>query len=308
MRRSVVLAAIQQAQGASPSGSSDLDHISTPVASKPKPLSDASRTANGAGFGPLLGRKPFKTPTFANKRNEDGESGRKRKRISYKGMDGDGGQDGSDAGEGSDSDDGGKSSSRKRSKNAKTLEGVYKGIDANGVSLNIDRRKWNVFEVKPDAIKKGFSVPAMRNKQGQVVEVRMSNAALGVRRQPEIPPRPLHDPMAEHALVLFDPTVDDREAEREKDEMQKKLAEEEQKIEEGVRGPHKSLADILGLNKVKKKVVEKVPVVLDPRLAKILRPHQVEGVKVSILAASVTASELYADSLLFSSCIDVRPA
>jgi DNA repair and recombination RAD54-like protein len=41
---------------------------------------------------------------------------------------------------------------------------------------------------------------------------------------------------------------------------------------------HKSLADILGL---KKKVEDrpKVPVVIDPRLAKVLRPHQIEGVK-----------------------------
>jgi len=42
---------------------------------------------------------------------------------------------------------------------------------------------------------------------------------------------------------------------------------------------HKSLAEILGL---KKEVQERprVPVVIDPRLAKVLRPHQVEGVKV----------------------------
>jgi DNA repair and recombination RAD54-like protein len=39
------------------------------------------------------------------------------------------------------------------------------------------------------------------------------------------------------------------------------------------------LADILGL---KKDTDErpKVPVVIDPRLCKVLRPHQVEGVKV----------------------------
>ncbi len=163
----------------------------------------------------------------------------------------------------------------------KTLEGIYKGIDATGVSLNVDRRKWQVFEAKPDAIKKGFSVPVMTNKAGQVVETRLSYAALGTRRQIEIPPRPLYDPMGEHAIVLFDPTVDDREAERRKAELQKEQAEEEALIEAGapVPTPHKSLADILGLNKVKSKEIEKVPVLIDPVLAKVLRPHQVEGVK-----------------------------
>ncbi|PWN53958.1 hypothetical protein IE53DRAFT_309244 [Violaceomyces palustris] len=119
----------------------------------------------------------------------------------------------------------------------------------------------------------------MRNKDGEIIETRVSNAALGVRRQPEIPPRPLHDPMGEHAIVLFDPTVDDREVEREEDERQKAQAEEEAKLKAGSKGPHKSLAEILGLNKVKKREIEKVPVVIDPRLSKILRPHQIEGVK-----------------------------
>ncbi len=135
--------------------------------------------------------------------------------------------------------------------------------------------------VKPNAIKKGFSVPVMTNKQGQCVETRLSYAALGTRRQIDIPPRPLHDPMGEHAIVLFDPTVDDREAERRKAEIQQEQAAEEARIEAGAAAqtPHKSLADILGLNKTKSKEVEKVPVVIDPRLSKVLRPHQVEGVK-----------------------------
>ncbi|EPQ32395.1 uncharacterized protein PFL1_00591 [Pseudozyma flocculosa PF-1] len=281
MRRSVVLAAIQQSSGVAATAP-DGTPTPPPSSSKIRVLSDVSRTANGAGFGPLLGRKPFKSPSFASKRQDADASGRKRARVSYKGMDGAANDDGSEAEEGSDDDGaGGKPAKKKKTSkgSAKTLEGVYKGIDATGVSLNVDRRKWATFAVKPDAIKKGFAVPMMRSKDGQVVEVRASNAALGTRRSGEIPPRPLHDPMGEHAIVLFDPTVDDKDAERRKEELQKKQEEEEAKIEAGGKGPHKSLAEILGLNNVKKKEVEKVPVVIDPRLAKVLRPHQVEGVK-----------------------------
>jgi len=44
---------------------------------------------------------------------------------------------------------------------------------------------------------------------------------------------------------------------------------------------HKSLAEILGIPK-RGEVVEqkKVAVVIDPKLTKVLRPHQIEGVKV----------------------------
>jgi len=88
--------------------------------------------------------------------------------------------------------------------------------------------------------------------------------------------KPLHDPSGEFAIVLYDPTVEDKPVTKE---------EEQKKVEEGratkVEGPivHKSLAEILGL---KKKVEDRprVPVVIDPKLAKVLRPHQVEGVKV----------------------------
>ena len=49
----------------------------------------------------------------------------------------------------------------------------------------------------------------------------------------------------------------------------------------GMFNPHKRLKDILGGGKDKKKKNDKVAVVIDPRLSKVLRPHQVEGVKVS---------------------------
>jgi DNA repair and recombination RAD54-like protein len=103
----------------------------------------------------------------------------------------------------------------------------------------------------------------------------LSHASLGARRHPTLTPRPLHDPMSDHAIVLYDPTIDD-----------KTPAEDlagaftEKPIEED-RGPHRSLKAILGIVDEKKKKEVKVPVVIDPRLSKMLRPHQIEGVKVS---------------------------
>jgi DNA repair and recombination RAD54-like protein len=92
--------------------------------------------------------------------------------------------------------------------------------------------------------------------------------------------------MEDHAIVLYDPTIDDRETdeerlEREKEEEKEKAAKEAKEKTVGMFNPHKSLKDLLGEGKNKKNKVDKVPVVIDPRLTKVLRPHQVEGVKVS---------------------------
>lgn len=59
-----------------------------------------------------------------------------------------------------------------------------------------------------------------------------------------------------------------------------KEAEEKKKLQDKS-GVHKSLAAMLGLDKLQDKdpAKIKVPVVIDPRLSKVLRPHQVEGVK-----------------------------
>lgn len=269
MRRSVILAALQ---GNTTPGSCD---EGTPQRRGSPSLT--AKTATGGGFGALLGAKPFKTPIAKPiARGDDG--GRKRKKVDYKGM----------GGEAEDSDDDNidvnslDAVSKKGKKNLKTLEGMYKGIDASGVSLNVDNRKWQVYKPKSDVLKRGFAVPTIKTKDGKVIETSLTYAALGTRRAIEIPPRPLHDPMAEHAIVLFDPTVDDIEAEREKVRLQQEReqmeAERDTPIQEAV-GPHKSLADILGISTKKTQIVEKVPVVIDPRLGKVLRPHQVEGVK-----------------------------
>lgn len=106
----------------------------------------------------------------------------------------------------------------------------------------------------------------------------LSHASLGARRHPTLIPRPLHNPMDDHAIVLFDPTIDDKP--NPEDIKAAESYEEMKKKEELSKGPHRSLKAILGIvDERKNKQVVKVPVVIDPRLSKVLRPHQIEGVK-----------------------------
>lgn len=96
-----------------------------------------------------------------------------------------------------------------------------------------------------------------------------------MRKRANFIARPLHDPSGEFSIVLYDPTVDDKKVE---------ITEEDGEVKiQTVSKVHRSLADILGINKDAKEEIPKVPVVIDPRLAKVLRPHQVEGVKVLFL-------------------------
>lgn len=137
---------------------------------------------------------------------------------------------------------------------------------------------------------KGFVIPGIKRK-GVILETKLTHQALGVRRPGEIIPRPLHDPLQDHAIVLWDPTIDDKEAERELERQRKEKEQREQdddgklaaddEAEKERRKVHRSLAEMLGIksgDKDKNRVV-KVPVVIDPRVGKVLRPHQVEGVK-----------------------------
>ncbi|KAM0787868.1 hypothetical protein ACM66B_003920 [Microbotryomycetes sp. NB124-2] len=130
---------------------------------------------------------------------------------------------------------------------------------------------------------RAFNIPGIKRK-GQILETRLTTPALGMRRPGEVIPRPLHNPLEDHAIVLWDPTVDDREAEQEAERLRLEQLEQGKSSrtpeDEERDKVHRSLAEILGIkrnNDPKKKV--KVPVVIDPKLGKILRPHQVEGVK-----------------------------
>ena len=67
--------------------------------------------------------------------------------------------------------------------------------------------------------------------------------------------------------------------EREKEEAKEREAKEALEKNAGLYNPHKSLRAILGGGNQQKKKNPHVAVVIDPRLSKVLRPHQVEGVK-----------------------------
>lgn len=147
-----------------------------------------------------------------------------------------------------------------------------------------------------------FSVPLLKKEVGGYDAARPP-PLLGLRQGAVFVAKPLHDPSGEFAIVLFDPTVDDKPAAIEAPPADKDSdAPQPEKVDEPIM--HKSLADILGL---KKKVEERprVPVVIDPRLAKVLRPHQVEGVKVRWLSPSPRHAS---SSFWFSSCIAPPPA
>lgn len=120
------------------------------------------------------------------------------------------------------------------------------------------------------------------------MDIKPTFKVLGTRQPGEFIPRPAHDPLEEHAIVLWDPTVDDIEAQREMERLEREKLEKdteetkkENELEKERRKVHKSLAEILGLvdREKRKGMIKKVAVVIDPIVGKKLRPHQVEGVK-----------------------------
>ena len=221
--------------------------------------------------------KPFKTPAAAITHQRD-QPVRKRKRVDYKEN-------------GADDDDGGKQSKKRK-------DDEYADAPL-GTAANINK-SFPVYDAKPseEVFHKKFSIPAIKTKDGQVMSMSLSRVSLGVRPPIKLLPRPLHDPMADHAIVLYDPTIDDRETDEERLERLAEEAKEAAKQEAaaknaGMYNPHKSLREILGEDKLKRKMSQKVPVVIDPVLSKILRPHQIEGVKVCSPLLSATLSDYF---------------
>jgi len=233
---------------------------------KPPGVSASSSAAKNALY------KPFKVPAIAMPAQRV-QPQRKRKRISYKNQDG-----------GSDDDSDDDDISRKKKKRKE---------DRDALADSGNRPSLGKLAIKDftKAVRVQFSVPTMRAKDGSVIRVVMSRNALGIRPLAQIPPRPLHDPMADHAIVLYDPTLDERETDEErKERLLNKAKEALAKEAEEKAGasklfnPHKSLKQLLGLDDAKKKAKAvgnaKVPVVIDPIIGSKLRPHQIEGVKV----------------------------
>lgn len=167
------------------------------------------------------------------------------------------------------------------------------------------------------SLRKLFAVPfAKGNSRKEQFNFDFAPPPLGTRRKIVVPPRALHDPTSEFAIVLYDPTVDviptvneSKEESGTPESGQKELLEEPlgsvsldiEHVDEDAEKengsaqdeaeappkkklkhrPLKSLAEILGICKDQDstKKYPNVPVVIDPKLAKILRPHQVAGVK-----------------------------
>ncbi|KAF7305012.1 SNF2 family domain-containing protein [Mycena kentingensis (nom. inval.)] len=220
--------------------------------------------------------KPYKPPTLIVER---AQPQRKRKRVSYKGQAANDGDD-------DDDDENGRKKKKNKGEGPSLTERDKDGNYHNEAALLAAVKKYPVYEVKKpfDQVRgRAFSFPQMTNKDGQVVTHIPSNVALGTRPPTRIIPRPLHDPMEGHAIVLYDPTIDDRETDEERKERLKQEAKEKDEEEArqktaGMFNPHKSLRKMLGETGEKKQSA-KVAVVIDPRLTKVLRPHQVEGVK-----------------------------
>ena len=191
--------------------------------------------------------KPFRCPGSATPTRASEKPARKKRKVNYADADG-GVEDG---------------------------EKPYTNEDRLALA-NRDVNKFPVFKVKDKdtLFRQRFAVPLINKDAGGYNPFRPA-PTLGMRKGAVFVPKPLHDPSGEFAIVLFDPTIDDKPATVE-EEVKQSQDENIPKLDVPIM--HRSLADILGL---KKQVEEhpKVPVVIDPRLAKVLRPHQVEGVK-----------------------------
>ncbi|KAF4591494.1 DNA repair protein rhp54 [Ophiocordyceps camponoti-floridani] len=196
--------------------------------------------------------KPFKCPASAvqTRPTSDRRPARKRRKVDYQGTDID-----------------------------STTDKAYDN-DGYSVLAKSDANKFPVFKAKSKdvVLRQTFSVP-FQDKSMAACNSSRPPPTLGLRRGAVLSPRPLHDPSGEFAIVLYDPTIDDKPKEplpvqtnpaAEPDPPLSKMKKSQM---------HKSLAEIFGFGNKRSEVKTKVPVVLDPKLAKILRPHQVAGVK-----------------------------
>lgn len=217
------------------------DKENTPLAQK------ASRLCGGGSQSIERLIKPFRCPGSATASRASGKPARKKRKVSYVDTDG----------------------------SVEDGEKPYTNEDRLALA-NRDINKFPVFKVKDKdtLFRQRFAVPLINKDAGRYNPFRPA-PTLGMRKGAVFVAKPLHDPSGEFAIVLFDPTIDGKPITVE-EEIKQSQDENIPKLDVPIM--HKSLADILGL----KKVVEehpKVPVVIDPRLAKVLRPHQVEGVK-----------------------------
>ncbi|KKZ66199.1 DNA repair protein rhp54 [[Emmonsia] crescens] len=195
--------------------------------------------------------KPFKCPGSALRTRASDKPARKRRKVNYAGADG-------------DAEDG---------------EKPWTNEDRLALA-NRDANKFPAFKVKDkeQMFKQRFSIPLM-NKNSGTYNPNRPAPILGMRSGTTFVVKPLHDPSGEFAIVLYDPTIDDKPVDpNDTNNENEKVGEKNDAPKLDAPLVHKSLADILGIKK-KVDTRPRIPVVIDPRLAKVLRPHQVEGVK-----------------------------
>ncbi|KAF8120081.1 SNF2 family domain-containing protein [Boletus edulis] len=194
--------------------------------------------------------KPFKPPSVLAP-TERVQPARKRKRVSYKESQGDEND--------SDSDD----ARKKKKKKDKDKDGTF-----NEEELRAAIKTFPVYKPKPfELTVRRFSMPTMVSKSGEVVPLVPTGASLGIRPQARIIPRPLHDPMEDHAM--YDRETDEEKKAREKEEAKERAVKEAREKTVGMYNPHKSLRALLA--------IPKVPVVIDSTsLQGPFRPHQIE--------------------------------
>jgi len=193
--------------------------------------------------------KPFKCPGSAVSRPSADRPARKRRRVDYKGADGD-----------------------------VDTDKPYTNEDRLALA-NRDVNRFPVFQPKDKSVvfRKAFAVPLI-NKESAAYNPNRPPPTLGLRQGAVFVAKPLHDPSGEFAIVLYDPTVDDKPKIGDKPKQEKgQDAQPPAKLDAPL--VHKSLAEILGIKKKVEGEHPRVPVVIDPKLAKVLRPHQIEGVR-----------------------------
>ncbi|KAK0610515.1 DNA repair protein rhp54 [Bombardia bombarda] len=222
----------------------------TALVSAPKPDRDNAAARSKFPTPQSLDRlhRPFKCPGSATRTVATDRPARKKRRVDYKGADG-----------------------------AEDTDKPYTNADRLALATR-DVNKFPTFQVKDKdkVFRKAFAVPLI-NKDATAYNPNRPPPTLGLRQSTQFVVKPLHDPGAEFAIVLYDPTIDDKPKEAPSPEEKKK----EPGADKALDAPlvHKSLAEILGIKKKVEGERPRVPVVIDPRLAKVLRPHQIEGVK-----------------------------
>ncbi|KAI8350196.1 SNF2 family N-terminal domain protein [Mortierella sp. GBAus27b] len=135
------------------------------------------------------------------------------------------------------------------------------------------------------AFKRPFKAPTVIDPTKSPTPTRTGAFTLGTKRLPPVVAKAAHDYTMEGSIILYDPAwekLDEAQREEEKLLAEAKTTDGEEDATPQVVIPKakaktKTIAEILGIEVQQE--LPKVHVVVDPVLSRVLRPHQVEGVK-----------------------------